>query len=158
MEDFGGSGSPNVSKTGLVKVTNLKTSAASKQGETNHEDEADTTEIDTDNADDDNTTTALAAKVAIIALNELPDGKHATTEDFTAWLGDRKSRWSAQRAARKAHRAELAKYGNKGTSGSNSAVPYNKKNVGVADFVRNASLAASQGFWQVRGMLLCSLY
>ena len=92
-----------------------------------------------------------SAKVSIIALNELPHG-HATTAEFNTWLADRKSRWSAARAAKKAQRAALARYGaNRGTpsGGASNSGPLVKKNVGVADFVRNASLAASMGFWQV---------
>jgi len=45
----------------------------------------------------------------------------------------------------------LARYGRSNganTTGANAG-PLVKKNVGVADFVRNASLAASMGFWQV---------
>ena len=101
----------------------------------------------------DNTSTdEISSKVSIIALNELPDG-HATTSEFNAWLKDRKSRWAASRAAKKAQRAELARYGSNRSgagTGGNTGGPLVKKNVGVADFVRNASLAASMGFWQVR--------
>jgi hypothetical protein len=36
------------------------------------------------------TTTTLSAKLSIIALNELPDGRHQSSEQFNEWLQHRK--------------------------------------------------------------------
>ena len=163
MEDFGSS-SPGgtVSRTGLVRVTNLRpttttpsTINTTTDGASNEGAEGTSAES-TDNTSTDEITT----KVSIIALNELPDG-HATTTEFNAWLKDRKSRWAASRAAKKTQRAELARYGSNRSgagAGGNSGGPLVKKNVGVADFVRNASLAASMGFWQVRNVFVVCFY
>lgn len=125
LEDFGGAVGTGVAKTGVVRVSNFKPASASTSEES--------------------TVTEVAEKVSIIALNELPDGHHSSKQEFDTWLQDRKNRWAAQRQARRQQRKELQKYG---TSGG--MVPGAKKNVGVADFVRNASLAATMGFWQVR--------
>ena len=165
LEDFGSS-SPGgtVSRTGLVRVTNLRPTTATPSSTPS------TTNTTTDvtgggsgaegtsaESTDNTSTDEITTKVSIIALNELPDG-HATTTEFNAWLKDRKSRWAASRAAKRAQRAELARYGsnrNAAGAGGNSGGPLVKKNVGVADFVRNASLAASMGFWQVSVYLCC---
>lgn len=137
LEDFGGAVGTGVAKTGIVRVANFKpTSSSSASTGADDEDAAAVADV--------------AEKVAIVALNELPDGRHASKQDFDVWLQDRKSRWAAQRQARRQQRQELQRYGTAG-----GVVPSAKKNVGVADFVRNASLAASMGFWQVRLELYC---
>lgn len=165
MEDFG-SRSPGgtVSKTGLVRVTNHRTSTSATVSASDAANDAANDSAEGTSAESaDSSASAeedLAAKVSIIALNELPNG-HATTAEFNTWLADRKSRWAKTRALKKAQRAELARYGaNRGTTSNSgmSAGPLVKKNVGVADFVRNASLAASMGFWQVCSFLVCLLH
>lgn len=121
LEDFGSAASTAL--TGVARVATFKPTGSTA---------ADVTDM-----------TAAVEKVAITPLNELPDGKHATAGDFNAWLADRKSRWKSQREARKQQRRELQQYGTAG------GAPGAKKAVGVADLVRNASLAATMGFWQV---------
>jgi hypothetical protein len=137
LEDFGGTGS--VSKSGIASVTNYRPGSTSP---TSTSPTSSTAAVAEEVA-------AVTEQVAVIALNELPDGKHANKGEFDAWLADRKSRWRTLRQARRQARKELLSYGT-----GNGLMPGAKKAVGVADLVRNASLAATLGFWQVRSVCL----
>ena len=92
------------------------------------------------------TEASLSEGVRVLALNEHPP---ESEEQLQAWLRRRKDQWKTQRLARRQRKAQLMG-GSVGVGGSSSAAlqPY-KRSVGVMDFVRNASLAATHGFWQV---------
>ena len=125
LEDFGSANTTNTS--GIVRISNYHSTQVAPNSVTN------TTDIQ-----------EITENVQIIALNELPDGKHSSADQFTAWLQDRKTRWKELRKQKQQLKKELMQYGtSSGSSGS-------KKSMGVADLVRNASLAASMGFWQVQ--------
>ena len=133
LEDFGSANTTNTS--GIVRISNYHSTQVAPNSVTN------TTDIQ-----------EITENVQIIALNELPDGKHSSADQFTAWLQDRKTRWKELRKQKQQLKKELMQYGtSSGSSGS-------KKSMGVADLVRNASLAASMGFWQVHYCLLLLYY
>lgn len=110
---------------------------------------------------DENTDTASPTNTGkekvlqITPLNELPEGRHQSAEEFFDWLADRKSRWKLLRMERRQRsqqqRQLMQQYNsnNISTTMQSAIFPGSKRNIGVADFVRNASLAASRGFWQV---------
>ena len=84
-----------------------------------------------------------------------------TAEDFNSWLAARKASWKQKRQLRKhalastsTSRKSLFGLGNKAnqlyTTGEDTEDNGSrKKPVSVADFVRNATLQATQGFWQI---------
>ena len=154
LEDFGGvnSGAGTVSKTGVVKVSNFRPAGGADGSNAADVGSGEDAAVRADTEGEAEVEQQLTAAVAVIALNELPDGKHATSGDFSAWLSNRKTRWTALRAARRQQRKELQSIsgGSGGSLVSSMGGGSAKRSVGVADFVRNASLAATLGFWQVR--------
>lgn len=61
----------------------------------------------------------------------------ANTEELKAWMNSRKSTWRNRRQHRRAEESQLGSYGG------------SKRPAGVMDFVRNASISAKFGFWQI---------
>eukprot|EP01038_Epipyxis_sp_PR26KG_P011543 gene11543-15462_t len=90
------------------------------------------------------------------AILPMTEKSPQSTEELIKWLEDRKSKWKSARLSKKAllvkQQSNARQYGGANNWGNNYEVNADngkKKPVGVVDFVRNANLAAVQGFWQV---------
>lgn len=96
---------------------------------------------------------------AVKALG-LPDASPSSLEELATWLQSRKQGWRVIRQAKRRNKQLASGQGlgqgkgrGKGLESEYGEADYQdqgrKKAVGVADFVRNASLAAAHGYWQI---------
>lgn len=96
-----------------------------------------------------------------VAIRPFVEGKPDSKAELLTWLENRKAAWRQTRAHTKAEEIKTARrYGQVAGSGRNdfdqhyyanqtSSSTTSKKPIGVLDFVRNASLEAAYGYWQI---------